>query len=1176
MTFSLDLVRDSVQSDVSNFLGRIEDQARALAELPLSWPAGPALEAIGIQCHGIAGTTSLVGLSAMSSSARLLEHLAEVGKELVAELELMAARTRDLGGLYLDGAAALRAMLAHELAGQGQESARLSAQLNERIEVAQAGDLRPAPPPAAAAASRMPTTPSVPRRAVADPAEVPAELAAIFREEAREALVTMRELVRAWLAAPGPATTEPIERLFHTLKGAAATVGLTEVAELAKTLQLRLAAAVDGDEPIDSDFIADIARDATWWFELAGVPDASLIARGESPLVLFRREAARLLAELTASPLDRSEAARSLHLLKGSALVVGETRFADAVVAVEAMLANHLDLVTIGEALVGLIESIDGPATPATAPAAHPAPAVPAAPPPAIDPELWEAFHQECQELLDGLDRGILALDARAGKPALAALFRQYHTLKGSVNTIGLAGLGAIVHDVEDVLERLGDAAAPRIDKALVEALLEAQRLIKRGLVEAGRGELALDRRRLDGRLRALAAPVGESASASLGSTPGASASVDPPSVGSVGSVGSAGSAGSAGDSGASGLGDDGRRYVRVALDRLDALMNLAGELVIGRSRLVERSSLLRAIQRDLGVGRQRLVDTVDRFSAEHEFANLDGRGRARPAADKLEAGFSALELDRYDDVHILARSLTELSTDFREMDSELVRELRNFHEDADRLGAIVSSLQGEITRARMIPVDNLFARLRLPIRDAAERERKEVRVTTSGDDVALDKAIADALFAPLLHLVRNAVGHGLERPEVRTARGKAAVGTIHLAARQESGQIVLEIGDDGAGLDRAALLAKGKALGLVGPEVTAEDPAVTELVFAAGVSTAAAVDAVAGRGVGGNVVKRAVDRLGGSVRVKPTATGTTFVITLPMTLAITRAVIARAGDLQLAVPLSFAQRIRDAADVALVESAGVRRIHEGEELLTVTSLAQLLGQPAGRPAGYVVVRIGDDALALEVDAVIGQEEIVVKPLGTVLDGHPLFAGVTFRGTGELALILDVPGLVELAGGTRLAAAPAPVVAPTPEVATSAPVELMMSVAPGVSAAPGLRVLFIDDSVSVRKVAERTLRGLGAEVTTAIDGVDGLDRLRAGGFDLVFTDLEMPRMHGYDLLREIRYVPAYAELPVVVVSSRSGQKHQDQARALGATDYLTKPFSPESLAAVLSKWGRRG
>jgi chemosensory pili system protein ChpA (sensor histidine kinase/response regulator) len=207
------------------------------------------------------------------------------------------------------------------------------------------------------------------------------------------------------------------------------------------------------------------------------------------------------------------------------------------------------------------------------------------------------------------------------------------------------------------------------------------------------------------------------------------------------------------------------------------------------------------------------------------------------------------------------------------------------------------------------------------------------------------------------------------------------------------------------------------------------------------------------------------------------------------------------------------------------------------------------------------------------VDAVLGQEELVVKSMGDLLNGHPLFAGVTIRGSGELVLIVDVPGLLEERGAKakerrpaagRSEAAPAAASAPAPELPAVEPV-----------ASGPLRVLFIDDSLSVRKFAQMTLQGLGVEVTLAVDGVDGMTKLREGTFDLVFTDLEMPRMHGFELIRELRFLPAYQDLPIVVVTSRSGHKHQQQARTLGATEYLTKPFTAQSLDTVLKRWGRR-
>ncbi len=318
-------------------------------------------------------------------------------------------------------------------------------------------------------------------------------------------------------------------------------------------------------------------------------------------------------------------------------------------------------------------------------------------------------------------------------------------------------------------------------------------------------------------------------------------------------------------------------------------------------------------------------------------------------------------------------------------------------------------------------------------------------------------------------------------------------------------------------------------------------------------------------------MIKRAIERLNGDVRVTTSTSGTVFVITLPITLAITRAVLVRAGAALYAVPLYFADRILDGGDAQFVISAGRRRLVTTDGLVGTSHLRELTADARDTAAAttgpLLVLRVGGDAIAIQVDAVVAQEEIVIKPLGPILDGHPLFAGVTLRGSGELALILDVPSLFERG---RATAAPAAHRA-LPEALAPAVAALAPATAPA-----RRRVLFVDDSVSVRKVAERTLTELGVDVVLAVDGADGLARLRDGGFDLVFTDLEMPRMHGYDLIRELRYVPAHKDLPVVVVSSRSGQKHQDHARALGATDYVTKPFSREVLETVLARWLGKG
>jgi chemosensory pili system protein ChpA (sensor histidine kinase/response regulator) len=447
-----------------------------------------------------------------------------------------------------------------------------------------------------------------------------------------------------------------------------------------------------------------------------------------------------------------------------------------------------------------------------------------------------------------------------------------------------------------------------------------------------------------------------------------------------------------------------------------------------------------------------------------------------------------------------------------------------------------------------------------------------------------------------MLHLVRNAVVHGVEAAPARERAGKPISGTITLGARQESGQIVIEVGDDGVGLDLERLRARGVAMGLIAAETPLSDPAVRELVFAPGLSTRDHAGAVSGRGVGCDVVRRSVERLNGAIRVDSLpGKGTRFIITLPVTLAITKALIVRHGDRTYAIPLHFAERIVDAEEEALIHSAGVHRIKIEDAFLTVKRLESYFQSGVQTEAGgpVLLLRVGAARTVLQVDAVLGQEEIVVKSLGDVLAGHPVFAGVTVRGSGELTLIIDVPGLLQDqarqraadAEGRRAVARRRALVAPAGDAAGAAgpgaaeePAAVAASEAAIAAAdaerARRLRVLFIDDSLSVRKFAQITLGDLGAEVTLAVDGVDGLAKIREGAFDIVFTDLEMPRMHGFELIRQVRFLPAFRDLPIAVVTSRSGSKHQQQARALGATEYLTKPFTAQNLDAILKRLGR--
>jgi chemosensory pili system protein ChpA (sensor histidine kinase/response regulator) len=513
---------------------------------------------------------------------------------------------------------------------------------------------------------------------------------------------------------------------------------------------------------------------------------------------------------------------------------------------------------------------------------------VPTAPATDEDPFLAavrEAFVQEAGDLLAEMDHQALELERGGQVGAIVReLFRAYHTLKGSANTVGLAAIGAAAHAAEDQLE---DWAPGTIDpRAAATALLRLQRdlraAISDGAVPPTPEQVTGDLQRARLASDSTAAPAPTTAPVVVeDSAPGE------------------------------------RRSLRVAAEHLDRLMRLAGELVTTRSRLGARLTGLGAIQRDLTASRNRLVATVDGFRERHEFAGLDGakvpRVTSSRAGNRVEALFTDLELDRYEDIHVLSRSLAEITGDIGELQAQIAASVNGIGEDSESLGTAVGGIQGEITRARMVTLEALFARLHLAAQDAAERAQRPVQVTLAGAAVALDRAIVDGIATPLLHLVRNAVAHGIEDPETRLLAGKSADGAIRIAARQEGGLIIVEVADDGGGLDLAKLHRRGRELGLIDETTPLDSEIVRQLVFVPGLSTTTQADSVSGRGLGCDVARQEIQRLNGTVTVSSVGgTGTTFTVTLPLTLAISRALEVVIGEARYAVPMNFIDRILD------------------------------------------------------------------------------------------------------------------------------------------------------------------------------------------------------------------------------------------------------------------------
>ncbi|MFO0612552.1 MAG: Hpt domain-containing protein [Polyangiaceae bacterium] len=1033
--------------------------------------------------------------------------------------------------------------------------------------------------------------------------QIQAALRGVFLDELRGARASVNETFASWARAPR-STAEPlaISLTLHQLKGAAATIGDGEVAGHLSAVRARIDKLVKESSAPTSHEVKVLAAEVAELLSGAEVrqgasADAARPPIGESPSFVagsaiaervFRDEATEVLergqklAALlhgTTAEEKRSahrELARLFHRLRGSMTFNGGESLDRAALALQRDAeAGVLDMDRLDRGIRQIASTLGLSLRPVDVSSAAPASnsggsseVVRARV--TVDPQLKEVVESEVREILESVDAAVLALEKSTHpRETLASLYRYIHTLKGALNTAGLTPTGAMLHAVEEMFETL--SARPTLPplKAVTRLLVYIQNEVRRQLRQADKGEVVAPVAHVAARVaRVLSAQPTDSPS-DAGVDPLSSDFRDPSYASQEHSHASLDTLG-----------------IRVSAKRLDALMNLAGELVVLRSRLLGRNDALAGLQRGLTEGRSRLANVVDEFRGRNEFS-LIGRAKLQPAAPS--AGFSELELDTYDDVNMFSRRVAEIADDANEVAKDLQGELVQLGADAESLGGVIGGIQREVMAARMVSVDHLFGRLRMPVRDAADREGREVRVDVRGGDVSVDKTVAEALFAPLLHIVRNAVAHGIEAPAARERVGKPREGVITLSAQEDGGQVILEISDDGRGLDLDALLGVGIERGLLPAGTRPDDPSVAEMVFAAGVSTRAVADSVSGRGMGGDVVRRTIQRLNGRVQVATSRgdaaraagarTGTRFTITLPVSLAISKVLILSVEGRLFAVPLHFAERAVAARDAALMESAGQRRLITQDGLLAVVDLRSTLGLsvPTTRDASaLVVLRFGSSRLAIEVDHVIAQEETVIKELGELFTQHPAFSGITLRGSGELVLLLDVASIFEKYGAKGRDEAAPPAVdseeRPLPEAPRPARDAIAVLPAGAQIVAPErvevrgpTRVLFVDDSLSVRKVAERILSELDVEATLATDGEDALAKLRARPFDIVFTDLEMPRVNGLELLRELRFIPAYRDLPVVVVSSRSGGKHQAEAFEAGATQYLTKPFAKDQI-----------
>jgi chemosensory pili system protein ChpA (sensor histidine kinase/response regulator) len=634
-------------------------------------------------------------------------------------------------------------------------------------------------------------------------------------------------------------------------------------------------------------------------------------------------------------------------------------------------------------------------------------------------------------------------------------------------------------------------------------------------------------------------------------------------------------------------------KSVRISLSRLDRMMNTVGELVINRTRMLGRVTELERLRDTLGFSKERLQGKVVEFQEKYEFNRINSvRGPLSQSTtptpqmlNKAAAGdtsfwndFSELEMDRYDDVNILSRSMTEISADVNEVLSQMGGFIGRVEGDIDEFTKLAHHLQDEITAARMVPIGTLYSRLSRAVRDAANSTGKQVELDLSGSETELDNNIIQQISDPLVHLVRNSVAHGIETPEKRREAGKADLGRVTLRAYHRGNHIYIEVEDDGHGIDYDRVRQSAVDRGLVSTETASSltERELREMLFHPGFSTAPMKTELAGRGVGLDVVRANLNLLNGEIEIQSTAgVGTKFVLKVPLTLIISPALFLRCGDAHFALPLAVVEEIRRLrADE--IEDVGGKLLTKVRDVVTeVIRLDSYLGLPALEPInGYfrmVVANADNRQVGLVVEEVLGKDEIVIKNLGEYLRRVKLFPGTTIAPDGSLILLLDLNRMIASEPSERksiqASASAARIFAPG-----SAAVAKGSIPTDAIDRVQHERVVVVaDDSISVRKFVGRMLEKNGYRVILASDGLEAAELIAQHGCHLVITDLEMPRMTGYELMVQLRQSPSTRRIPVMVVTSRAGAKHRDRAMKEGAVAFLTKPVQEDQLTEAVEK-----
>ena len=612
---------------------------------------------------------------------------------------------------------------------------------------------------------------------------------------------------------------------------------------------------------------------------------------------------------------------------------------------------------------------------------------------------------------------------------------------------------------------------------------------------------------------------------------------------------------------------------VRVRADILDRLVNQAGEVSISRSRLETELGTMRASLAELtdNVARLRTQLREVEMQAESQIENQT----AQPA-DAPQRQFDPLEFDRFTRLQELTRMMAETVNDVGSVEQAMTRSLDSASADLTLQARLTRELQQDLMGVRMVQFASITERLYRVTRQSAKELDKRVNLDIRGSAVEVDRSVLEKMAGPFEHLLRNAIVHGIESRAARLAAGKSEVGELLVEVRQEGNEVVIQFSDDGHGLDLQRIRSKAIQTGLLGAEGVVSDAELTDLIFHPGFSTAAQITELAGRGVGMDVVRAEATSLGGRVAiVSMPGQGAQFTVHLPLTLAVTQVVLLTTGGKTYAVPSVLVEQVQQLKSPALAAAYNEGAVMWQSQRVPMVYLASLLGEPetsavAQQYSPLIILKSGNSRIAVHVDEILGNREVVVKNVGPQLARMSGIAGATVLGSGEIVLILNPLALAQRAAQeqgrvAQSAEAGAATLGAIAEFGGSDQATL---------AVPGLRtqpiVMVVDDSLTVRRVTQRLLSREGYRVVLAKDGVDALEQLQEITPDVMLVDIEMPRMDGFDLTRNVRDDARTRHIPIIMITSRTASKHRNFAFELGVNEYLGKPYQEDLLLASIA------